>query len=238
MAEKRFSRFATLQMSRRDTIVDALRETIQSGELPAGERLSLDEIANEFGVSRMPVREALKQLESEGLVKFYPYRGVEVSVLAPDDLDELFSIRSALEQMALERAVLRLSAEQLEEMHTTLKKMDDTEGWGDWLELNHRFHHTINEASGWPRLVEMIEMLRVNVERYVRAYLSIQGREKSRNQHWALYEACLNRDVERAKAVIAEHLSDTSSALYASLNRQAQNKARPARRRTARLRTD
>ncbi|MDN5926333.1 MAG: GntR family transcriptional regulator [Hyphomicrobiales bacterium] len=207
-----------LPASRKDVVVETLRKSILSGGLRAGHRLNLDEIAIELNVSRMPVREALKQLESEGLVTIFPHRGVAVSELSARDVEEIFGIRIVLEQKAAELAIPRLGREDLAEMEALLGRMDQSGSHGPkWIKLNEKFHHTINSASGWPRLVSMIEIQRVNVERYVRAYVRMQGYERPQEQHWSLFRACCDRDVEKAKAVIGEHFRDTADRLITEL---------------------
>jgi DNA-binding GntR family transcriptional regulator len=209
-----------LPASRKDVVVETLRKSILSGGLRAGHRLNLDEIADELNVSRMPVREALKQLESEGLVTIYPHRGVAVSELNAEDVEEIFGIRIVLEQKASELAIPRLGLADLAEMEALLDRMDQNGSHGPkWIKLNEKFHHTINNASGWPRLVSMIEVQRVNVERYVRAYVRMQGYERPQEQHWALFRACRDRDVTKAKAVISEHLQDTADRLISELRK-------------------
>ncbi|QIE55673.1 GntR family transcriptional regulator [Pikeienuella piscinae] len=211
-------RAASLHTSRTQTVADALRQAILEGALEAGERLNLDDLSEHFGMSRMPVREAIKMLEAEGLVKIYPYRGVEVSSLGADDLDELFGLRDVLERKAAARAVTRLSEGDLGKMKRILEDMDALMDQHDeWIDLNRQFHKIVNRASGWPRLIEMIDVLRVNVERYVRAYVSMMGRETPQREHWALYEACRNRDPEAAQAAISDHLRHTAESLASHL---------------------
>ncbi len=113
---------------RTDALLDVLRKHIRTGELAPGQRLNLDEIAQQSGVSRGPVRDALKQLETEGLVAIYPQRGIEVTALNAEDIGELFGIRIVLEQKAVELAVLRLTSEDHEQMHDLLMKMDKLTG--------------------------------------------------------------------------------------------------------------
>jgi DNA-binding GntR family transcriptional regulator len=214
-------------ISRKQAVVEALRESILSGERPAGSRLNLDEIAEELGVSRMPVREALKQLETEGLVTIYPHRGVEVSELTLDDIEEIFGIRTLLERGAITRAIPNLTLSELEAMREVLTKMDSVSGHGsEWMELNARFHSIINEACGWPRLVEMINILRANVDRYLRTYWRVKGYQKPQQQHWAIYEACRERDVDKAEAILTEHFEDTLKVLLSGLNKKPR-KAKP-----------
>lgn len=212
-------RAAAFKTSRTHAVADALREAILEGTLQAGERLNLDDLSEHFGVSRMPVREAIKILESEGLVKIYPYRGVEVSSLDADDLDELFGLRDVLERKAVARAVTRLSEPELGKMKRILEDMDSFMDQEDeWIDLNRQFHEIINRSCGWPRLIEMIDVLRVNVERYIRAYVSMMGRGTPQREHWALYQACRDRDPEAAQSVISDHLRHTAEALARQLH--------------------
>lgn len=199
---------------RAETVAARLREAISDGRLEAGQKLDLNDLARLLHVSRMPVRDAVKLLESEGLVQIFPHRGVEVSRLNQADIEELFGLREVLEQKAVRRAVDRFTQTDLDAMATILRDMDTlADDEERWLQLNARFHAVLNGASGWPRLIEMINMLRNNVERYVRSYVVNQGRARPQAQHWALYEACKNRDADAACKVIAEHLRDTASAV-------------------------
>ncbi|RUM96599.1 GntR family transcriptional regulator [Pseudaminobacter arsenicus] len=207
----------TAPISRKDAVLKLLRNAIIDGRLPAGQRLDQNELAARLGVSRMPVREALKQLEVEKLVVVFPYRGVEVASLDPATIVEMFEIRVALERLAVGRAVECLSAADLKAMRQTLELMDghldDAAATAPWMELNHRFHATINSAGGWPHLVETIDQYRGNVERYVRFYLSAGGRARSQEEHWELLAACEKGDVAGAQAVIEKHLRNTATAL-------------------------
>ena len=199
-AEER--QLVTAPISRKDAVLKLLRNAIVDGRLPAGQRLDQNELAARLGVSRMPVREALKQLETEKLVVVFPYRGVEVASLDPATIVEMFEIRVALESLAVGRAVDCLSKSEFRH------DASDTRADGrqsrrpgavqPWMELNHRFHATINSAGGWPHLVETIDQYRANVERYVRFYLSAGGRIRSQQEHWELLRACESGDVAAA----------------------------------------
>lgn len=214
----------TAFVGRTELISAQVREAITSGRLAPGQKLNLDDLAREFKVSRMPVRDALKVLESEGLVRIYPYRGIEVSRLTSAELEELFVLREILEEAALARAVPRLTEENLEAMAELLKEMDGLEDVEDrWFAANSSFHALINEASGWPRLLEMISVLRANAERYVRAYVVEEGRSHSQAQHWELFHACRARDSEAACDVIRRHLRDTATTLQNALSDMAEN---------------
>jgi DNA-binding GntR family transcriptional regulator len=211
-------RAVMMPLAQKDVVVETVRAAILSGAMPPGTRINLDLIASEHGTSRMPVRDALHKLETEGLITIYPRRGVQVAQLDVPDMEELFGIRTVLEQKALELAVPRLTQQQFDEMHTLLKRMDWISGRGKaWIGANERFHSILNEASGWPRLISMIKVLRRNIERYIRTYLSLGGSSLAQQQHWDLYRACQAREIERAKVIIAEHSSAAAVQLVAAL---------------------
>jgi DNA-binding GntR family transcriptional regulator len=208
-------------LSRKDAVLSLLRGAIMDGRLAAGEKLDQNEIADSFGVSRTPVREALKQLEIEGLVAVYPYRGVVVSSLDADELEELFEIRIALEKAAVAGAAGKLSTRQVARLRSVLRDMDaivdDPQSDDEWMQLNHEFHKIINDACGRPRLIALIDQYRGNVQRYVRTYLKIFGREQSQREHWELFDACAEGRVQLAQKVIERHLRNTARALQAAL---------------------
>jgi DNA-binding GntR family transcriptional regulator len=200
--------------SRQEAVAAALRLDILRGQLGAGTRLDIDEIAARHGVSRTPVRDALKQLEAEGLVQVLPYRGVEVTSLGDDDLRELFAIRIALERLAVAQAVHTITDAEIEGLRRILRRMDRISSRDDsWTTLNIAFHDGIHTATRWPRLIEMIRIQRTNVERCVRARASALGIARQQAEHWSLLEALARRDPTEAERVIAQHLRQTLEAL-------------------------
>lgn len=214
--------------SRKDAVLGVLRDAIVEGRLKPGERLEPDRIAADLGCSRMPVREALKILEKEGFVTCYPFRGTEVSQLRAEEVEELFAMRIALETLALTRAVPSLTADELGKMRDILTAMDDPAQRDNWRGLNQKFHSIINGASGWPRLVEQIDVLRQNVERYVRIWVDTKGYDVPQRQHWELYEACAARDVPRAQSVLRQHFRDTAEMVAKVAAGRSEQPAEPA----------
>ena len=215
-------RFVDQHLSRKDVVLKLLRGAIIDGRLAPGQRLDQNEIASSFKVSRMPVREALKQLESEGLVVVYPYRGVEVARLDVSEVSELFAIRGALERLAVGQAVDAIRDESFDKLTSLLETMDrmvtaPAEG-DDWSAHNRMFHDTINAASGWPRLLETIAAYRDKLDRYVRLYFSISGREQSQKEHWALLAALRERDKVKAEQLIERHSNSTAELLIRSID--------------------
>lgn len=202
-------------VSRKDAVLSVLRGAIAEGRLRPGARLEPDRIAAELGCSRMPVREALKVLEAEGFVTCYPFRGTEVSHLLAQDVEELFAMRLALEDLALTRALAVLTADDLRRMQEILRLMDDPTERKRWRDLNQQFHGILNGACGWPRLIGQIDLLRQNVDRYIRIWVDTEGYATPQRQHWDLLRACEARDLPRARAVLDEHLRGTADRLRA-----------------------
>jgi DNA-binding GntR family transcriptional regulator len=212
-------------VSRKDTVLQLIRAAIVDGRLLAGTRLDQNELAAQLGVSRMPVREALKQLETERLVVVYPYRGVEVSRLEPSEISEMFEIRVALERLAVKRAAGVMTPSHFSRLRAVLAEMDQhlvpmVEG-DPWMDLNQSFHGIMNEATGWPHLVETINQYRANVERYVRYYFALRGREQSQKEHWDLLTACENRDIVVAQQTIEQHVRNTATTLVEAVRADA-----------------
>jgi DNA-binding GntR family transcriptional regulator len=197
-----------------EIVAQALREAIITGRLRGGSRLHQDGIASQLGVSRMPVREALRQLESEGLVVFTPHRRVSVAELSRDELREIYEIRAALEVLALGLAVPRLSSRDFTRLGALLDQMDRVSDPGRWLDLNRAFHGNLYRASGRPRLCTLIESLRGNVERYLRMYVSgVEHRTRAQAEHRCIVRACRRRHVSEAKQALRQHLVATASIL-------------------------
>jgi len=201
-----------------EIVADALREAIFTGRLRGGERLRQDRIASELGVSRMPVREALRQLESEGLVVFRPHRGVSVAELSVQELREIYEIRIALETLATELAVPRLTGRGFTALAAVLAQMDRAGSAGRWIELNRAFHGTLYRASGRSRLVSLIESLRGNAERYLRIYISWpERRAQAQTEHRQILRACRRRNVAEAKKALRQNLNSAVEVLASVL---------------------
>lgn len=201
-----------------EIVAEALRDAIVTGRLKVGARLHQDGIASKLGVSRMPVREALRQLESEGLVVFTPHRRVSVAALSAQELREIYEIRSALEILALDLAVPRLSAKEFARLSMLLAHMDRVTDPGRWLDLNRTFHGTLYRASGRVRLCALIDSLRGNVERYLRIYVAaVERRAQAQAEHRRILRACRRGQAGEAKKALRRHLSGTVDQLEAFL---------------------
>ncbi len=204
-----------------ESIADSLRADILRGKLKSGQALKQDEIAAQFGVSKIPVREALVQLKAEGLVNFYPNRGAFVSEISAAEADEIYVMRIALETAVLARAIPHLTVAHLKYAKEILDAIDQEENIAKWGELNWEFHATLYSPASLPRLMDTIKTLHSNIARYLVLYLAgMAYQKKSQKEHRAILEACRHGDTEKAVAVLVDHLQGASNHLVAFLNKQ------------------
>jgi len=201
-----------------ELVAAVLREAITTGQLRANEPLPQDEIASQLRVSHIPVREALRQLQSEGLVDYQPNRGATVSALAPAEIAEIYEIRSILETAAIRQAAPRLTTAQLERARVILDRAEQATDGGTWGSLDVEFHQLVYDLGPRPRLGEMIAGLLRRVDRYWLAHgLMLKYRDEFEQEHRALLSALERRDSERASALLERHLAGASRRLVAEL---------------------
>lgn len=177
-------------------ITDSLRIAILRGLLETGQPLKQDTIAAQFGVSKIPIREALKQLEGEGLVTFRPHRSAIVSQLSYKEALEVGEIRIALESLALKLALPNLTQDDLRQAEEIIDLADsDREDAGSFDELNWEFHKILLEPADRPRLVGAIKSLHTAFQRYVRVYASLMDlKPQAQRLHRQILDACKRKD--------------------------------------------
>jgi DNA-binding GntR family transcriptional regulator len=204
--------------TREELVTDAIRRAILRGRFRPGDKLNQEDLAGELGVSRSPVREALRTLAAEELVISYPHRGVVVIERSAAELQELLHIRILLEGSAARRAAPQMDDARLAQLDNMIV---EAQGSGDTervLELNNIFHTTIYEAAEQPVMVDLIQKLRNKIAPYNRVYLDMAGqKEEAWNDHRRIYEACVARDGERAEAETKRHLERVFSAIATSI---------------------
>ena len=207
------------RVSASDHIAQILQEAIVDGVLPAGEVLRQDEIAAHFGVSKIPVREALKHLEAKGMVTFLRNRGAVVASLSCDEILEYVEIRAMLEARAAYLAASRISAADLEQARQCLRQFGAESQAGRLGELNWQFHATLYGAAGRPILLAEIRALYNKVERYVRALLAVTTEmPKTQHEHAEILAAFMQRDADAAAELTRAHVLDAGASLVKYLN--------------------
>ncbi len=199
-------------------IANALRDAILQGRYKANQPLRQDPIAEELGVSKIPLREALVQLKAEGLVTFMPKRGAVVSALSANEVEEIYAMRIALESVAIEKAIPRLTTADLIRAKSVLEIIDSETDKGQWGALNWEYHATLYQAAQMPFLLNTIQQLHNNVSRYLIIYLDrLSASEISQGEHWDLLHACREKDVALALTILSKHLRQASERLTAYL---------------------
>lgn len=210
----------------REIVSDALRQAIRDGILPPGERLMEIPLAEELGVSRTPIREAIRILEQEGLIVMIPRRGTYVADMSLKDVTEVFELRSILEELAAELAAERITNEEIEALEQHLVEI------GNYMNENNLdkvvqadilFHEILYKASRNDRLVEMINNLREQTLRFRTLSMSQTGRlAKTWDEHRQLVEAISDRDVERARQIARIHMEESEKTLLAGMQLKGQ----------------
>jgi len=192
-----------------DYVSDSLRRSILNGDLVGGTRLSLAEIASTFDVSTTPVREALRELSFEGLVRIDSYRGGVVSPVTKAEVEEIVRIRSVLEPIAAREAVEGMTPKILEEAQKILDEMAASDSWDVWVQGNRAFHRKLYEASSSRRLVELIKSLQDTQVVFVSATLrkSPMLKETATRDHDEMIASIRAGDADRLIEVTLRHLT-------------------------------
>lgn len=191
-------------------VAGSLRERVSSGRLPPGTALSQAGVAEEYGVSRIPVRDALRQLAGEGLVELRGSTAV-VTPLSIDDLQELYELREAVEPVATRLSVPRVGRAAIARMTQLLAVMDDPAVRpGTWVESNAAFHAEVYTLAGLPRMIALVEQLRRLTDRYVYFHLDVVGKAGHlQDEHRQILEALKAQDATAAAELTRAHLASS-----------------------------
>lgn len=205
-----------------DTLATKLRERILRNELRAGEPLRQEALAEAYGVSRMPIREAFRQLEAEGLVEFHPHRGAVVSAMSIEEAEELFDLRLLIETDLIARAIENASDADRATARAAFEAVQHAYSTGDeerWGALNWEFHKSLYTASNRPRSLGLLDGLNANIDRYVRLQLSLENSapDRANSEHKQLLEAFVGGDGATAKSILQMHIRDARTSLLKAL---------------------
>jgi len=198
-------------------VAERLRQRIFSHELPPGTWVDEQALAEQYGISRTPLREALKVLASEGLVTLKPRRGCYVTEISDRDLDEVFTIMALLEGECARNSADRASAAELEELqgiHRDLEHAAEAQDIDRFFEANQAFHHRVQSLADNRWLLQVIEDLRKVIKLSRHHSLFSEGRlEQSLAEHRNILDALLARDADAAEARMREHIRSGRAAL-------------------------
>lgn len=231
MRRKPIERHQTL----REKILETIRDAILKGSLKPGERVSEPELAERFGISRTPIREAFRQLESEGYLEVVPRRGAVVASLSERDVVEFYSIKSILEGHAARIAAERMSERDLERLEAINTKLEQIAAEGDiksFFRIHNEFHDLFIKASGNDKLAELINHLVLKFNRLRLASLSQPGRmDISVQEHRKIIEAFRKHDGDQAENLVRRTATIGAEVLIQSMVQdQGQQAATPPQR--------
>lgn len=208
----------------RDVVFNTLREAILKGDLKPGERLMELQLASKLGVSRTPIREAIRMLEQEGLAVTVPRKGAEVAKMTLKDMEDVLEIRDTLDELAARVACSRISEEQLERLKQIKKQFEDSLQTKDVKKIAQadvNFHDVIYEATGNPKLVNLLNNLREQIYRYRIEYLKDASSYPTLiKEHEAILEALQSRDEEKVTCAMHEHVRNQATAVKNIIQQQ------------------
>lgn len=208
-----------------EVIVKYIREAIIAGHLAEDEPIRQDEIAGLFNVSKIPVREALKQLEAEGLVEFKKNRGATVTRISDEELAQIFEVRVMLETKLIKLAVPNMTKETYKKAEEICNQFVDTMDIGSWTLLNWQLHACLYEPAQRPYMLSLIRSIYDKIERYLRLQMNVSsGKDKANEEHIEIVNACKNGDAELAANLIEQHINGVCQALYNYLPHSTEKK--------------
>ena len=208
----------------RDVVFNTLRRAILKGELKPGERLMEITLADKLGVSRTPIREAIRKLELEGLVVMAPRKGAKVASITERDLNDVLEVRKGMEVLAISLACKRITGEELEKLETieqSFQKLIESGNLTELAEMDVKFHDTIYQATNNQRLVQLLNNLREQMYRYRMEYLKdIAVRRTLAEEHKAICRALRERDEQQAEESVSIHTDNQQKAIIRSLSQE------------------
>lgn len=195
-------------------VTKRLREEILNGNLKKGERLVQEEWAGKLGVSRMPIREALRQLEHEGLVKLEPHKGAIVTPITKDDIEEIYHSRLLLESLAVEKSLAYLTEEDIQEIESLLLKMESfniaTENIDYYVQVHDQFHKSLRKRSPWARVDSMVDRLGISP---IAPSLLVGHYSETQRDHRLIFEAIKRKSASEVRLAVEYHILRTKNHL-------------------------
>ncbi len=210
----------------RDVVFNTLREAILKGELKPGERLMEIQLAEQIGVSRTPIREAIRKLELEGLVIMIPRKGAEVAKISEKNLRDVLEVRRSLEELATELACQRITDDQITALEEAQQKFIEAVEVGDATQIadtDEAYHDIIYQATNNDRLVQILNNLREQMYRYRLEYIKDESKRQILIvEHDQILKAIKNRHVEEARRSMREHIDNQEITILQNIREQDQ----------------
>ena len=199
---------AIVHKTRTQLVVEEIRERILQGDIKAGEPLRQAALAQELNVSRIPIREALVQLEAEGLVKFEPHKGATAAEISIKQVDEVFELRALMESELLAYSIPNLTSADIESASEIIDQIEALEDNDSKIgELNYRFHNILYSKAERPHTFELADILISNSLRFIRMHLTLAGGLKtSQKEHRNLLSLCADKQIDEACDYLKAHI--------------------------------
>lgn len=206
----------------RDVVFNTLRQAILTGELKPGERLMEIHLANRLGVSRTPIREAIRKLELEGLVTMIPRKGAEVAQLTEKSMSDVLEVRRAMDALCAELACERITEEDLSRLKEACEQFEQIISTGDVKKIAQadvELHDIILQATGNNRLIQLVNNLSEQMYRYRFEYIKdFSQHEKLVEEHRIIYESLVSRNKERATEAARTHIDNQKKAIIRQIS--------------------
>ena len=213
----------------RDVVFKTLRQAILKGELEPGERLMEIQLAERLGVSRTPIREAIRKLELEGLVLMIPRKGAEVAKISVSNLRDVLEVRRSLEELAIDLACQRMTPEEFEALKAAQEKFTEAIKKGDAIQIaqnDELYHEIIYNSTKNAKLVQVLNNLREQMYRYRFEYIKdFSQHDKVIEEHRKIYESLRDRDVESATEAAKTHIDNQKKAIIRQIQLERQKNA-------------
>ncbi|MTI82108.1 MAG: GntR family transcriptional regulator [Firmicutes bacterium] len=211
----------------REIVFETLREAIIKGNLNPGERLMEIQLAEEMGVSRTPVREAIRKLELDGLVVMVPRKGAYVAGISMKDIVDVLEVRAALDALAARLAAERITDDELDKLEksiVSISEVSDGKNLDEVVARDTGFHETIYEASRNKKLVQFITHLKEQLQRFRSTSLSIPGRTKEAlEEHKQIVEALSERNAELASQLAYQHIENAENSMLSAIKKEKES---------------
>lgn len=208
----------------RDVVFKTLRQAILKGELEPGERLMEIQLAERLGVSRTPIREAIRKLELEGLVLMIPRKGAEVAKISESNLRDVLEVRRSLEELAIDLACQRMTEEEFEALKAAQQKFAQAIKKGDAMQIaqsDELYHEIIYNSTKNAKLVQVLNNLREQMYRYRLEYIKDEDkRQILMIEHENILKALSLRHVQEAKQAVREHIDNQEITILKNLKEQ------------------
>lgn len=209
-------------MDKKSQAYEYLKHAIIVDEIPPGSPLVELELSESLQMSRTPIREAMRQLETEGLVTTYPARGSFVTVLTPDDVQEIYELRLALELWALERSIARITDEELDALQAAFEEGYRTGAWETLHNADRGLHDLITEKAWSRRLLMLLSLLNTQAERIRYQSARSLGRDDlSYREHLHIIQCIRERDLEKSRTALRTHLRSVANSAMDAAKAQA-----------------